>query len=295
MRHEKQTLPGVLEVKSMPAISVIIPTWNRATTIVAAVQSALSQTLPPLEVLVCDDGSTDDTEMRIRALGDARVKWISGMRGGRPAIPRNHGIAAAKGDWLAFLDSDDVWLPLKLQRQIETLTATGHLACCTDAWRIVPTRTDRSALLGGQNHVIDFDSLLHDNRIICSSVLAHRSLFTKAKGFPEAANLKAIEDYALWLRFLCLTQFDYIAEPLLEYTDDPAHSVRAQDCNKWAQRTAIMQNLTFWVWRTRLEKADGIVRAARQEFYIAWVRNMEYTLRRRCQSLASRFFKERVS
>ena len=71
-----------------PAVSVIIPTWNRAATVVAAVESALAQTHAPLEVLVCDDGSTDDSEQRIRALSDRRVRWLPGPRGGRPAIPR---------------------------------------------------------------------------------------------------------------------------------------------------------------------------------------------------------------
>src|SRR5262249_7122187 len=101
-----------------PSVSVIIPTWNRAATVMAAVESALAQTHAPLEVLVCDDGSSDDSAQRVGALPDPRVRWLPGPRGGRPAIPRNRGIAAARGEWLAFLDSDDEWLPDKLERQL---------------------------------------------------------------------------------------------------------------------------------------------------------------------------------
>src|SRR5262245_1813867 len=106
------------ETLENPKISVIIPTWNRAQSVKRAISSALRQTHPPHEILVCDDGSTDNTEEVVRAMGDSRVRWIAGPHAGCPAVPRNRGIAASKGDWIAFLDSDDAWLPEKLEAQI---------------------------------------------------------------------------------------------------------------------------------------------------------------------------------
>src|SRR4051794_13419670 len=100
------------------SVSVIIPTWNRAATLGPAIQSVLNQTYPPREVLVCDDGSTDNSVDVVAQLDDQRIRWLPGGRGGRPAIPRNRGIGAATGEWLAFLDSDDEWLPDKLERQL---------------------------------------------------------------------------------------------------------------------------------------------------------------------------------
>ncbi len=92
-------------------VSVIIPTWNAAATIKTAVLSALRQTYPPLEILVCEDGSTDNSKEIVESLNDARVRWLTGPHAGQPAIPRNRGIRKATGQWLAFLDSDDEWLP----------------------------------------------------------------------------------------------------------------------------------------------------------------------------------------
>ena len=92
-----------------PSVSVIIPTWNRAHTLPRAIESVLSQSLPILEVLICDDGSTDGTAEAVMAMArqDPRIRWLPGERGGRPAIPRNRGIRESRGEWLAFLDSDD--------------------------------------------------------------------------------------------------------------------------------------------------------------------------------------------
>lgn len=90
-------------------VSVVIPTYNRENTIESSVRSALNQTYPVEEVLVCDDGSTDHTESIVRSIEDDRVKWLPGRHWGRPAPPRNRGLQVATGQWLAFLDSDDEW------------------------------------------------------------------------------------------------------------------------------------------------------------------------------------------
>src|SRR6201994_3251093 len=99
-------------------LSVVIPAFNAATTIRAAVRSTLSQTMPVLEVIVVDDGSTDATAEVVAAMEDPRVRLVSRANGG-PSAARNAGIAAARGEWVAFLDSDDLWLP----RYVETATA----------------------------------------------------------------------------------------------------------------------------------------------------------------------------
>jgi glycosyltransferase involved in cell wall biosynthesis len=247
-----------------PSVSVIIPTWNRATTIVAAVESALAQTHAPLEVLVCDDGSSDDSEQRIRAISDSRLRWLPGPRGGRPAIPRNRGIAAARGEWLAFLDSDDAWLPDKLERQLAAVLASGRLACCTNAWRIFPGADRRELMRNGADGVRALADLLAGNGVICSSALIHRSVLADAEGFPEAAILKALEDYALWLRVACFTDFDHVAEPLVFYRDEPAASVRADGLDGRAQRVEVLADFLDWCRRHREPRTRQGLRAARR-------------------------------
>ena len=99
-----------------PTVSVIIPTYNRAPFVGEAIESALAQTRPPLEVVVVDDGSTDDTADRVAHYGD-RVVYVRQTNAG-PATARNTGIGHARGDLIALLDSDDRWLPQKLEWQV---------------------------------------------------------------------------------------------------------------------------------------------------------------------------------
>jgi len=111
----------------MIRISVIIPTYNRASEISAAVHSVLNQTLPPHELIVIDDGSTDGTE-QILAPVMQRIRYVKTENLGVSAA-RNRGIVESTGDWIAFLDSDDIWHLQKLRRQMECIARTGAKVC----------------------------------------------------------------------------------------------------------------------------------------------------------------------
>lgn len=112
-----------------PLVSVVIPTYNRASLIPSSIESVLGQTYKRIELIVVDDGSTDDTQAVLAGYGD-KIKVICQQNAG-PAIARNRGIAAATGDIIAFLDSDDQWLPTKLERQVESLRAAGPEVTCS--------------------------------------------------------------------------------------------------------------------------------------------------------------------
>src|SRR5664280_1650862 len=102
-----------------PKVSVVIPTYNRLAYLREALDSVLAQTRAADEILVVDDGSTDGTEAAISAL-PAPVRYLRQQNAG-PAAARNHGLREAKGDWIAFLDSDDLWVPEKLEAQMDFL------------------------------------------------------------------------------------------------------------------------------------------------------------------------------
>ena len=226
-------------------VSVIIPTWNRSDTVERAIFSALRQTYPVFEVLVCDDGSTDNTEEIVRAIDDARLKWIKGAHAGCPAVPRNRGIEASEGDLIAFLDSDDCWLPEKIEVQIAALQEKGFDAVCCNAYRdIGQKRLERLISWGGEN--ITFSDLLSDNRVVCSSVLVRRVLFEKTGFFPEGENLRVGEDYSLWLRFTQFTKIIYLDEPFVLYKDDPKNSVRSQGPSAIRQKFRAFRDYFFW-------------------------------------------------
>jgi len=228
-------------------VSVIIATFNRSKLLELAVRSALSQTRPPLEVLVCDDGSTDDTERMVRSIGDSRVIWLPGERAGRPAIPRNRGIRNSRGEWLAFLDDDDVWLPEKLEKQLLEAERKSCSAVCSDAWRVRPgTVPDTERLIGGQDRLLTFRDMLAGNLVICSSMMLKKEVAIAAEGFPELRELAAMEDYALWLRVADVTDIAYLACPLVSYTDDPDASIRRDGVTVFEQRQLVMNSFISW-------------------------------------------------
>jgi glycosyltransferase involved in cell wall biosynthesis len=216
-------------------LSVIIPTYNRASLVRAAVDSVLRQTVPPHEVLVCDDGSTDDTLALLRTVfADVpKVKVLSLPHSGLPAATRNAGIAAASGEWLGFLDSDDVWLPEKTARQLAVIQSHPAIGLvCANAF--VAEHGDdphvRPTLL---RHVptgeVTLARLLEENVVITSSALVKRTLLVDAGAFSARQELRSVEDHELWLRMATLAPVYYLGDPLIIYQDDTADSVRRGD------------------------------------------------------------------
>lgn len=105
----------------MPTVSVVIPTYNRAHTILRAIESVLGQTFTDLEVLVIDDGSTDRTDLVVGSIADSRLRYIRFDVNRERSAARNAGIREARGEYIAFLDSDDEWMPEKLTKQLDLL------------------------------------------------------------------------------------------------------------------------------------------------------------------------------
>ncbi|MEM6986719.1 MAG: glycosyltransferase [Pseudomonadota bacterium] len=193
-------------------VSVIIPTHNRRHTLATALDSVASQTLPAHEVIVVDDGSSDDTAAWLCATRPD-VQVIEQANCGVSAA-RNRGIAAARGDWIALLDSDDAWVSEKLDRQLSALQSAPALRLChtDEIWlrngvRVNPKR--RHAKSGG--HI--FRQCLPLCAISPSAALIHRSVFTDIGGFDES--LPACEDYDLWLRLCSQEPVLYIDEMLV--------------------------------------------------------------------------------
>jgi glycosyltransferase involved in cell wall biosynthesis len=215
-------------------------------TLLRAVNSVLNQTYPIMEIIVCDDGSDDNSSELILKLNNPIVRWINCGRNGRPAIPRNIGIKESKGDWIAFLDSDDEWLPEKIEKQFEVLTAKESHAICSNAYRIV-NEVNHGPYLNIFQRKIGFNSLLHTNFIICSSVLIHRSLMTKITGFSQDEKLRGIEDYDLWLKISVYTDFIYVKTPLLKYFDNPSTSIRKYS-NSIIGTTKELVFSSFMIW-----------------------------------------------
>ena len=194
------------------AISVVIPTQNRRRLISRAIDSVRAQTRPASEILVVDDGSTDDTAPFIAETYPG-VRLLRQSNRGVSAA-RNAGIRAAEAGLIAFLDSDDEWLPRKLERQIQAMEASpGALLCHTneiwirDGRRVNPMKKHQK--FGGRI----FEKALPLCVISPSSVLVERSLFDEVGFFDES--LPACEDYDLWLRVCARFPVLFVDEPLI--------------------------------------------------------------------------------
>lgn len=264
-----------------PLISVIIPTYNRSSQLVVAVKSVLAQTHQNLEVLVCDDCSSDDSLDRIKeiALVDKRVRVIAlNSNSGRPAVPRNQGIDMAQGELLAFLDSDDKWQPEKLARQLEMLQSSGLKACSTNA-----AGNSGSQLLEWPKDKLTFFDLLADNKVITSSFLVQRSVLAEAAvSFPESIKLKAVEDYALWLKLATITDIYFIDEPLVDYSDNSPDSVRSSGLFVlFRQRRLVLGNLIWWLMKRRkFAKVKAAIKAYGQNAIDCLKARIKFILRK---------------
>lgn len=202
-------------MSTVPLVSVIIPTYNRAAWVKEAAASVLAQTFRDYELIVVDDGSTDATLEALIPLGlGGPLKVLRSKQRQGVSAARNLGAAAAQGGWLAFLDSDDLWLPDKLARQVEYLRAHPELSICQteEIWirngvRVNPPKTHRKR--GGDIFLPSLERCM----VSPSAVMLHRRLFEALGGFDET--FPAAEDYDLWLRIAWREPVGLVPEPLV--------------------------------------------------------------------------------
>lgn len=203
----------------MPLVSVIIPTYNRADVLGRAVRSVLCQTFKDLELIVVDDGSTDST-CEVLGAFDRKVRTVSQPNRGVSAA-RNAGIAKARGELLAFLDSDDEWMPEKLARQTVLYpNDDAYFICHTDEiWLRNGKEVPQKSIHRKQGGWF-FERALERCLISPSSVMISRRLLDQTGSFDE--DLCAAEDYDLWLRITGFYAVDFVPEPLVvKHGDSP--------------------------------------------------------------------------
>ena len=210
-----------------PSVSVVIPSHNKGGTIVQAIESVLHQTIPVLEILVVDDGSSDDTADRVKRFG-APVRYIRQEQSG-VSTARNRGIAEARGDWVGFLDGDDLWLPRKLERQCQALEREPHLDAvqCSvhlvnDALRVVEDRACQPA----QDTLLDF-LLFRNLPGLGSTLLARKRRLEALGGF--GADLVILEDWDIACRLARTDSLRSLPEFLVLYRQHAGNRSRVVD------------------------------------------------------------------
>jgi glycosyltransferase involved in cell wall biosynthesis len=200
-----------------PKVSVVIPTHNRAQFLKAAIASVLNQTYQDFEIVVVDDASSDDTQKVVSLCRDERIKYIRHEVNKGDAGSRNTGIVHSHGDYVAFLDDDDEWLPEKLKMQVDLLESspaqvggiyTGSLSLDTRSGKIlnvnIPPR---------KRHL--FEDIFVNNFIATSCILLRRECIERVGLFDE--RIPFCSDYDMWIRIAEQFHFDCVAEPLVIY------------------------------------------------------------------------------
>lgn len=196
--------PVVAMSNSKPLVSVVMPSYNAASYISSTIESVLAQTYAEWELLIVDDCSKDSTRALVHRFEqqDRRIKLIPlEKNNGAPAAPRNIGIRTAGGEWIAFLDADDIWHPRKLEIQLEIMRQEGVFFSSTLSRNFIDEK-----LVFNQKiepfpsfQKITFHMQRIKGRIANSSVICHKSLLLKYP-FNEDVRYKAVEDYHCWLR-----------------------------------------------------------------------------------------------
>jgi glycosyltransferase involved in cell wall biosynthesis len=211
---------------SEPAVSIVLPTYNGLPYLREAIESVRAQTFANWELIVIDDGSTDDSLEWLQSVVDARMRVLANEHIAHRARLRNRGIAAARSQWIAFIDSDDRWKANKLERQLEFHAARPELLWSYTGRGVIdmngapfdhpqhqPWRPHSGRILG--------PLLAFDARIALPSVLVRRSLVDRVGGF---ADQRWGEDYELWIRLAQEAECGLIDEPLVEIRAHPSTS-----------------------------------------------------------------------
>ncbi|MBW4608850.1 MAG: glycosyltransferase [Hassallia sp. WJT32-NPBG1] len=259
----------------MPKVSVIIPAYNALAYLAETVDSVFKQTFSDWELLIVDDGSSDGTAAWARQITDSRVRLICQKNQGS-SVARNTGITAAKGEYIALLDADDLWEPTKLEKQVRFLEENPSIGL-VDTWTILINQkgksTGRIIVSSAEGDV--WKQLVQFKPVCCcdSTPLIRRSCFDNVGLFNP--DLPYLEDLDMWIRLAGRYEFAAIKEPLVRYRQHPQS--KSTNCKG-----------TLEAFRAIIEKAFESVPAevlplrekgyARVNLYLAWraINNKDY-------------------
>lgn len=234
-------------------ISIVIPVYNREKYIKSCVNSVLNQVYPGCEheVIVVDDGSTDGTSEVLKKFG-SKIRYKRIDNSGRPAVPRNIGIGMAKGEYIAFQDSDDLWVPNKLKLQLPELLKSEAALSYGNAEVIDANgKSTGKNILNSKHQFLSgnvFEELVEENYVSTLTTIARKDVLTKLGGFDESPRLTAVEDYHLWLRIAAKYPITSVNSILAKY--------RSHDDNISTQNPLISYQRLEEMVKDLLERRD---------------------------------------
>lgn len=193
-------------------VSVIMPSYNTGRFIAESIESVLSQTYENWELLIVDDCSTDETDHIIEQYRDPRIRYFKNDKNSGAAVSRNKALREAKGRWIAFLDSDDLWMPEKLEKQIAFMENGGYHFSCSARVTIDEKSNELGEITKSPHHVGKLGMYLY-----CWPGCLATMYDASVVGLIQVADLKKNNDYAMWLKVIEKTDFYAFDEVLAKY------------------------------------------------------------------------------
>ncbi len=229
-------------------VSAIILTYNRAHLVTEAIDSVLTQSFKDFELIVVDNCSSDDTESAVKSYNDERIRYFKHQNNGLIGVNRNYGIKKSRGEYIAFLDDDDLWLPEKLEKQVGLLDSNKELGLVySDTYLI---ENDGHLRKNAYFHHIKpfrgnaFNELLRANFIPMLTVVIRREMLDKVGEFNP--RYKICLDYDLCLRIAAVYPIDFIEQPLAKYR---IHSDSGFQGNAILWYEEVLQIIEYWLNR----------------------------------------------
>ena len=230
-----------------PAVSILMPTFNRLEFLPATIESVFAQSYPDWELIIADDGSETDTRAYLQSLAHLRIRVLLLAHSGRPAVMLNAALQAARGEYVAFLDSDDVWQPRKLEVQLDSLRChPARRWGCTGFVLINAAGEPLTAQPGGICPAPSGwvrERLLTDAVIAMPSVIAARDLLEQVGPLDE--ELVMCYDDELWLRLAAASELDGINEPLTLVRRHGRHA--GSDIIAWRDRRRVVEKALCYI------------------------------------------------
>lgn len=243
-----------------PLVSVVIPTYNHAQFLRSSLGSVVNQTFTDWEAIVVNNFSTDDTESVVESFNDDRITLVNFHNHGVIAAGRNEGIRVSRGEFLAFLDSDDEWHPDKLAKCLQALRGEADLVCHAEKW-IGGGRPERIVHYGPTEKSSWRGLLLDQNRVSTSATVVRRSCVEQVGLFDESSEFITAEDYEMWMKLAKLEcRFEFLPDVLGIYRRHEGNASGSILRHLAAEQAVVRKHLdlddtiTWWQRRARLAK-----------------------------------------
>lgn len=206
-------------------VSIVMPSYNTAKYISESIQSVLNQTYPYWELIIVDDCSNDNTDEVVKEyLADSRIRYLKNEKNSGAAISRNYALREAKGKWIAFLDSDDLWLPEKLKKQIEFMVNGGYYFSYTNYEEIDESSKSMGVAVTGPKRVTK-QGMFNYCWLGCLTVMYDAEVV----GLIQIEDIKKNNDYAMWLK-VCVKADCYLLDEYLgQYRKGRTGSISTHD------------------------------------------------------------------